>query len=463
MDNICRFSGWTRRKHCPDYFLPVRREDLLSLQQRRQFPAALAAYPAFLEQHPNDAGMWANFGVLLRALRHYPAAIACYHRALALRPNQAGVLSNLGNALKDCDRVAEALDCHQRAVALAPSDATLRLNHAVTLREAGQPQAALAILNDLLQLEDAPATWRWERALTHLHLGNFVPAWQDYEARWELDALRVPQVDCPRWQGDDLQHRHLLLTAEQGFGDTLLAARLVAPLKARYPTCALSLACQPELHALFGQLGVTLVHPAGALPAADYYCPLMSLPGLLAIDDHHVPPPAALHIPVAAATKFAWLAEHAPGRKKIGFVWSGSLTFKDNAKRATGLERFLKLAENPALQWYCLQKGPCQQDLQTHRALPLVCDLAGSLENFADTAAAVAHLDMVVMTDSALAHLAASLGKPVLNLLQYKPYWLYATDARVQAWYPSMQAIRQPSPGDWQSVFAQAEKVLAAL
>ena len=153
----------------------------------------------------------------------------------------------------------------------------------------------------------------------------------------------------------------------------------------------------------------------------------------------------------------------APGRKKIGIVWSGSLTFRDNAKRAVGLESFIPFAENARLQCYSFQKGPREQDLQALSATPLIHDLAGQFADFADTAAAVMHMDAIVMTDSSLAHLAGSLGKPVINLLQYKPYWLYGTDQRMNAWYPSMRAIRQSAPGEWSPVFAQARQVLAAL
>lgn len=122
-------------------------------------------------------------------------------------------------------------------------------------------------------------------------------------------------------------------------------------------------------------------------------------------------------------------------------------------KRSATVQQFLGLAENPALQLYSFQKGPRQKELYDQGAVPLVVDLASRLEDFADTAAAVEHMDMIVMTDSSLAHLAASLGRPVLNLLQFKPYWLYATDARLRAWYPAMRAMRQQKPGEWDGVF----------
>jgi ADP-heptose:LPS heptosyltransferase len=274
----------------------------------------------------------------------------------------------------------------------------------------------------------------------------------------------LPRLDwgCPRWQGEDLSGKRLLLTTEQGFGDTILAARFIPLLAARYPTGALQLVCKPELQRVLAGLPAQLLDAMPGAGSADYYCPLMSLMGMLGIDDHNVPPPTPLSIPAAAREKFTWLAGHAPGRRKVGIVWSGSLTFKDNAKRAAGLEQFLALAELPHLQCYSFQKGPREEDLKTHAATPLICDLAPHLADFADTAAAVMHMDLIVMTDSSLAHLASSLGKPVLNLLQYKPYWLYGTDARMNAWYPAMRALRQQQPGEWSTVFAAAREILSA-
>lgn len=277
--------------------------------------------------------------------------------------------------------------------------------------------------------------------------------------------------------------KRLLLIAEQGYGDTILAARFIPLIQQKFPHCEILLQCKPELHRLFAGLGVQLQMPSSALrapspvgrrnnplppageggasaPGEGNFCPLMSLMGLFNINDTNVPPPAPLHIPEAAKAKFAWLQQHAPGKKKIGIVWSGSLTFKDNAKRAATLAQFLPLAENAGVQLYSFQKGPRQKDLHEHAALPLVCDLADQLEDFADTAAAVMHMDAIVMTDSSLAHLAASLHKPVINLLQYKPYWLYASDVRMQAWYPSMRAIRQEKAGDWETVFAMLRERL---
>ena len=155
------------------------------------------------------------------------------------------------------------------------------------------------------------------------------------------------------------------------------------------------------------------------------------------------------------------LIARAGKRLKVGIVWSGSVTFKANAQRATGLDRFLSFAEVPGVQLFSLQKGPRASELAASGARNFIVDLGSQCEDFADTAAAVEALDLVIMTDSSVAHLAGSLGKPVWNLLPFAAYWLYGQDPERTAWYPTMRLFRQGAPGDWDPVFAAARSALA--
>lgn len=420
-------------------------------------PDAAAQQQAWLDRirrNPDDAAAWCNLGVLARRQQQFSTARVCLQRALALSPGNPRFLTNLGNVLKDCEELEAALDCHRRALLQLPEDAIVRFNYVLALRDAGECDAAVLELDRLLQQFPDNASYRWERALLNLYRGDFAKGWPDYEARWETGDLPNMPFGCPRWQGEALGSGRLLLVAEQGYGDTILSARFIRLIREQHPDCRISLLCKPELHRLFAGLGVELLQQ-GASAQFDKYCPLMSLPGLFKTDDNTVPAPVSLVVPDAARAAWAWLKTDKPGKLKIGIVWSGSPGFRENARRATELSRFLALAANPAVQLYSFQKGPRQQDLLAEGAGPLVIDLAGALGDFADTAAAVEHMDVIIMTDSALAHLAASLNKPVINLLQYKPYWLYATDARTRAWYPAMQTIRQAKPGDWDGVFAR--------
>jgi ADP-heptose:LPS heptosyltransferase len=252
----------------------------------------------------------------------------------------------------------------------------------------------------------------------------------------------------------------LLLWPEQGFGDTILCTRFVA--QARQRVGRIVLVCQPELVRLFSGIpGADLVIPYGQIPAYDLHAPLMSLPRLFAPDLGRIPPPAQLAVPEPSLKKFASLASGT--HLKVGIVWSGSVTFKGNRLRATTLERFLRLASIPNVRLFSLQKGPRSAEIGSSGASALITDLAPHLEDFADTAAAIANLDLIVMTDSSVAHLAGSLGKPIWNLLPRMPYWLYGPEAGSTPWYPSMRLFRQKADGDWEAVFAEVEAALAEL
>ncbi|HEY9036871.1 MAG TPA: hypothetical protein VIM96_09195, partial [Pseudomonadales bacterium] len=209
-----------------------------------------------------------------------------------------------------------------------------------------------------------------------------------------------------------------MVFAEQGYGDTLMAARFLSQVKERGGHVTLE--CKPELHRLFKTLPADeLITPQEQAKRTqqspnyyDYSIPMMSLMGVFNITPDTVPPPAQLHIPDEAKQKFAFITQQAQNKHKTGIVWSGSLTFKGNDKRALPLEAFLPLTEDPNTQIYSLQKGPKAEDLKTSQARPLIIDLAPLLEDFADTAAAIEQLDDVRMTDSSVFHLAGCLSKP---------------------------------------------------
>ncbi|MEE9162270.1 MAG: hypothetical protein V3U35_04790, partial [Candidatus Neomarinimicrobiota bacterium] len=193
----------------------------------------------------------------------------------------------------------------------------------------------------------------------------------------------------------------------------------------------------------------------------DLHCPQLSVLGLLGIRDDNLPPPPRLHIPAESRRRFHPVFRRAGNRFKVGIIWSGSLTFKGSRLRSTTIEQFLKLSEVPGVQIYSLQKGPLEQELETSGAFPVVVELGSHLRDFADTAAVVDELDLVIMTDTAVSHLAGSLGKPVWNLLNFVPYWLYRMSGGTTPWYPSMRLYRQPRPGDWDTVFQQVVDALA--
>ena len=415
---------------------------------------------------PEDGNAWTALGSLLRRAGRLEEAVACHRRGIEAAPWDPAIWTNLGNALVDAGRIGEGLAAHAHAVALSPLDPALLFNQVVALRQAGRYGEALAAIGRALAArspQDGPAPPHlvWERALARLQLGDFAGGFEDYEARRQVHADRLPPQKGPAWDGGPLEGRTILLTAEQGFGDTILAARYVPLVKARGGRVLLE--CHPELRRLLSGVGADLVlAPGEEPPAYDVAASLMSLPRLCGTGSGGVPAPVRVAVPEAARRKAVQLVGGA-GALKVGIVWSGRVTFQDNHRRAASLSRFLRFAEVPGVRLYSLQKGPPEAELAAlGSGGSLVVPLGPHLDDFADTAAVVERLDLVVMTDSAVAHLAGSMGRPVWNLVQHVPYWIYGAEGDGTPWYPSMRLFRQGPARDWDPVFAAAAQALEA-
>ena len=434
----------------------------LDAQREGRIDEAITAYRRMIStMSVETASPWINLGIAYRVQKKYLASLGCYGRALELKPDDPAVLSNLGNVLKDLGRFDAAVDAHCKALARKPGHAVTHHNYGIALRESGDIEAALAAFETACRLDPDNASAQWDRAIALLYLGRFDEGWAAFEWRWRIGEIEKQFQSLPEWRGEEFKGKTLLVYPEQGFGDTILASRFLPQAKERGGEVVLM--CKPPLRRLFSSLeGVDRFIELGEEPGdVDYQCPAMSLPGLFKTTHDTIPPPPRLHLPQEARRKFQPLIERAGDRFKVGVVWSGSLTFKGNANRSTPIDRFLNLAEVPGIQLYSLQKGSQEKELHESSADALMIDVGGKVEDFADTAVVVDQLDLVIMTDSSVAHLCGSLGKPVWNLLNHVPYWLYQMKGETTPWYPSLRLIRQPVHGDWDCVFRSVERRLA--
>jgi hypothetical protein len=433
------------------------------LHQQGKHDEAIAVYRRLVVAAPKHGASWTNLGVLWRIRKKPELAVVCHRHALAIDANQAGAWSNLGNALKDLERFDESLAAHRRAVELSGDSALHWHNFGVTLREANRVDEAVRALDRAIEIEPDHIDAHWDRSLCNLALGRYGEAWPDYAWRWRLSEMKnVVVPPAPLWDGAPLNGRTLLLHAEQGFGDTILALRYLPKLAGLGGRIVLHV--QPEVLRLIGRpANVDLIVPRPqAPPPADVRLPLMDLVALYTPSLEAIPDPVSLAIPVGAGAKALGMLQHFRASFKVGIVWSGSVTFKNNHRRAVDLQRFLALGEIPGVQLFSLQKGPPFDSFKKLDPSPVVVDLGSQFQDFADTAAALRQLDLVVMTDSSVAHLAGSLGVPVWNLLNFQSYWIYgeATGMETTPWYASMRLFRQPSPSDWDHVFKQAYQAL---
>jgi hypothetical protein len=437
----------------------------MKLQQADRLGEAVEAYNRVLAVEPTHGGALNNLGVALRRLERFAEAVACYRRALEIDPRNSQALSNLGNALKDLHRLDEAIATLRRADAVKPNDAGIVYNLGIALKDAGRLDEALAAYDRALALRPDDPDIPWDIALALLTKPNFAKGWPAYEARWGLKDNPPRPFPQPRWHGEELGGRRILLTSEQGFGDTLQFIRYVPLVKAKGGHVIVE-ARGPLMRLVRSVEGVDEVvdRDARTPPAFDVHCPLLSLPMVFRTDLSSIPStiPYLAPPPGLGAAFDAFLAP-AGDRLKVGLVWSGSTTFKNNRNRATSLESFLPLLEVPGVAFVSLQKGPPLQELSTCGCRSLILDADPLLQDFADTAALIQRLDLVIMTDSAVAHLSGALGRPVWVLLCFAADWRWLTRREDSPWYPSMRLFRQRTAGRWDDVFVRVKDELAKL
>jgi len=434
------------------------------LHSKGKFAEAEALLREAVRRDPGNSDLRNARGVMLAAMKRYLDAVWCYRDALACNPKAAGIWTNLGNSLTCLKHLKGAIFCHQRAIALAQGETSL-LHHnlGTAYAEAGQHGEAVAAFSRAIEQRKQYDLARWDRSRSYLYLGNYRQAWPDYEVRIVTGQLPKKALPGSQWNGEPYSGKRLVLIVEQGFGDTLWVARYLPRVKALGGELVIE--CQAELIPLIAAMGAAdrLIPRNAPLPSADYYCYLCSLPGLFTVDFSSIPNSPYLSPPSERRGKFAPLFERAGGRLKVGIVWSGSVTFKKNQERAQPLMRFFQAFALPGVQLYSLQKGPRTNELTSLPNGGPIIDLAPYLDDFADTAAAIAELDLVIMTDSAVAHLAGAMGKPVWLLLGYVAHWLWLLDRTDNPWYPSLRLFRPRAEGDWDYVFDSASVELMML
>jgi tetratricopeptide (TPR) repeat protein len=429
-----------------------------------QFSAAEELLRGAIARDPANVPLRNARGVMFAAMKRHLDSVWCYRDVLAWDAAATGVWTNLGNALTQLNHLKSAISCHRRAIALSDGrDPLLHHNLGTSLSEAGHYGEAVLAFTRAIELKSDYHMARWDRALAYLYLANYRQGWTDYEIRKVTGQLPARALPGDEWSGQPYPGKRLLLLSEQGFGDMIWIARYLPRVKALGGD--LTIECRPELIPLIEAMGVAdrLIPREKALPPADLHCYICSLPGLFTPDLSSIPSSPYLLAPRERARNFTSLFAQAGARLKVGIVWSGSVTFGKNHRRAQQLMRFFQAFALPGVQLYSLQKGPPTKELKSlPRGGPII-DLDPYLKDFSDTAAALAQLDLLIMTDSAVAHLGGALGKPVWVLLGHNAHWLWLLDRSDSPWYPSLRLFRPRAEGDWDFVFDTAAAELLAL
>jgi hypothetical protein len=425
------------------------------------YDKALEEYERALMVQPDFAFGFNNRGNALQAMGRNDEAIASFERALALKPDLTAAHNNRGNALLNLNRPEEALADYESAIAHKPFAFAL-VNRGSALHYLGRIEEALDSFNRAIALQPELPEAHWNKALLCLAIGDFEQGWPAYEWRWRgATELTSRDFSQPQWRGEDLNGKTILLHAEQGFGDTIQFIRYL-PLVAQ-KGCKVILELPDSLMPLIpGIDGLVSMHRRGdPLPAFDVHCPLMSLP--LSFGTTATTIPASVpYLSAPAERVVAWRTRLAHlGKPRVGLVWSGKPSHKNDHNRSIALSRLEPLLSVPDVTFVSLQREYRETELPALARLP-VFRLDETITDFADTAAAIGELDLVIAVDTAVAHLAGALGRPLWLLLSHIQDWRWMHDRTDSPWYPSARLFRQSQIGDWDGVIAAVAQELAA-
>ena len=482
--------------------LPQAHSNLGRMAARRgQWPVAEEHQRAVLDLQPNDLRTYLELGVTLEGQGKKQEAEQVYRRALSMDDSRAELHVALGRVLREQGKFAEIKPLIQRALQILPDMALAHLEKGHLLRREKKYQAALeayqhfaklvpqerlgilsicaGVLGEMERAEEAlsccdqlvkefpqSADVHLVRAMQLLLMERFEEGWREYEWRRASNEWRNGDTEYsslqPLWQGEPLQGKTVLVYVEQGFGDTLQFCRYLPKLAEQGATVHFH--CQPELYGLLSSLeGVAELEIRDFSKAVqgkfDYYVPLMSLPYLFDTNADTIPAETPYLYP-EAERKAYWQQRLAHDGFKIGLVWAGSGGHLKDKRRSLDLKELAPLAGLENVTWYSLQKGSAETQLADENTVLEITNLSADINDFSDTAAIIANLDLVISVDTSVAHLAGALGCPAWVMLFNGPDWRWQLKREDSPWYPSLRLFRQ-TPGEaWSAVVT---RVAAAL
>lgn len=427
-----------------------------------QFEDAIAVYRRWLSREPRSFEALCGLGMSLRDSGRPSEAVDVMREAVAIRPDSAQAHNTLGVSLAKTDKTQEAVDVFRRATELQPNNATSFKNLGVGLAELGKYDESIAALQHAIELKPDMPEAHGNLGLLSLMKGDFKRGWAEYEWRWraQLTFLSPPRdFTQPRWNGERLGGKKILVYAEQGFGDSIQFVRYLPMVERAGGSVVLE--CQAELVRLLGKAaGVNQIVPAGdPLPGFHCQCPLLSLPIIFSTDLNTIPVKIPYLSPnPAIVERWKKRIDSLPAAFKVGLVWAGSTKNQHDRKRSITFDQVARLADIPRVHFFSLQKDRRNQS-PPPPGMTFI-DWTDELRDFEETAGLIANLDLVIAVDTAAAHLAGAIGKPVWVMVSFVPDWRWMLDRADSPWYPTMRIFRQKSARDWDRVIQDVSDAL---
>ena len=404
-----------------------------------------------LVHDPAHAEVFHSLGETYQSEERFPEAIEAYSRALAIDPGHVKALNMLGSVFHLAGRFEDAEECYRKALVLKPGTLSVLNNLGALYQSQERHAESIAVLRQAIAIDPSYADGHWNLALSLLSSGEYGEGWQEYEWRFrKSNPVLERHFAQPQWDGAPLEGKTILLHCEQGFGDTIQFIRYATLVAQRGGTVIVECQTHALKRLVAGVEGVSAVVAATEPhPLFDVHAPLLSLPRIFRTTLAHIP----AEIPYLRADPgdvTVWKARMESGNGlKVGLVWSGRQNLALNRKRACSLELFAPLAEIPETVFYSLQIGEGAEQAKSAPAGMKLVDLTEHIADFADTAALIANLDLVISIDTAVVHLAGAMGVPTWLLLPHAADWRWMTGRDTSSWYPGMRLFRQSKPGEW--------------
>ncbi|MEC5033299.1 MAG: tetratricopeptide repeat protein, partial [Oscillatoria sp. PMC 1051.18] len=430
--------------------------------QQRDFHIATQLLEKVIALQPENAEVYTHLAVFYQERGKLAEAITKFQQALTLQPEVADTHNKLGVALKQLGKIPEAVTAYRRALELNPDDATIHNNLANSLRILGKWSEAEQHCETAIAIDPDCIDAHFCLANLKLIQGDLLAGFAGYEyrkriPRYNFRTFSQPVLTKETLETTSLQGQTILVYAEQGFGDTIQFVRYVLLLAAKGAKVVLE--CHPPLQKLFADSFSTIevISQGESLSDFDVQASMMSLPHIFGTTLTTIPN----EVPYLQAKFGKNKLISANNQFKVGIVWAGNPENWSDRWRSSSLKHFLGLLSIPEIEFYSLQKGKAAAELTQYDVK--IQDLSQQINDFADTAAIISQLDLVITVDTAVAHLAGALGKPVWTILSYAPDWRWLLDRQDSPWYPTMRLFRQPEAGDWESVFTEVKQQLQQL
>ena len=435
--------------------------------QRGNADEAVAAHQRVIGLNPADVAALTGLGDALKLLGQRDAAVSAYRSAIGIDDSSSQLHNKLGLGLHERGQTDEAIDCLRRAVQCESNRADGHGNLGAALLAEGRIEDALDCFEQAIGIDPDYVDARFNRGLARLLTGDWARGWADYESRRQLSRINVRDFPQPLWDGSPLNGRTILLHAEQGLGDTLQFVRYASLVRQRGGRVLL-LAPKPLLPLLKLAGGYDhIVSDLNSLPPFDVHAPVLSVPGILRTTLNSVP--AAIPYLAANEELTALWRERLQevGGLRVGINWQGDPNNHMDRTRSIPLKQFAPLAEVVGVSVISLQKWPGSEQMAEVASQFDVVHLGDTVDEtagaFMDTAAILQSLDLVITSDTSIAHLAGGLGVPVWVALSFVPEWRWLLERDDSPWYPTMRLFRQPQPGDWPGLFADMRITLSQL